>query len=188
MIDTEAIANVIRRWTQGRQLTQWTLSGGRRQILNSDIDAIAADIADALNSTNATKGKVGVDARRDIGSTSRVQESQVEAVLDRAETAYAWCCRGAEDLPPLSVREHFNYDVPELLTAVKRLTAELARSERDETRAITDRDDNHEIADKLAEAIARLTGKEIGEHSSANDPWQNALEAAARVPTTGEVA
>lgn len=44
--------------------------------------------------------------------------------------------------------------------------------------AIDQRDRYHEMADDLAEHIARITGVDIGEHSSANCPWQNAIEAA----------
>ncbi|RRU17861.1 DUF551 domain-containing protein [Stenotrophomonas sp. 278] len=43
---------------------------------------------------------------------------------------------------------------------------------------IDQRDRYHEAADELAESIERITGVEIGEHSSANFPWQNAIEAA----------
>jgi hypothetical protein len=44
---------------------------------------------------------------------------------------------------------------------------------------IADRDLAQDMADRLAEALARLLGVEIGEHSSMNDPWANALRAAA---------
>ncbi|WP_242883593.1 hypothetical protein [Stenotrophomonas maltophilia] len=44
--------------------------------------------------------------------------------------------------------------------------------------AIDQRDRYHEVADELADQIARITGVDIGEHSSANFPWQNAIEAA----------
>lgn len=44
--------------------------------------------------------------------------------------------------------------------------------------AIEQRDRYHEVADDLAAHIARITGVDIGEHSSANCPWQNAIEAA----------
>lgn len=40
------------------------------------------------------------------------------------------------------------------------------------------RDRYHETADDLAGHIASITGVDIGEHSSANCPWQNAIEAA----------
>jgi len=39
---------------------------------------------------------------------------------------------------------------------------------------ITDRDAYHEWADKLADAIAEYFGADIGEHSNANLPWDNA--------------
>ncbi|MDV9040945.1 hypothetical protein [Stenotrophomonas sp. RAC2] len=43
---------------------------------------------------------------------------------------------------------------------------------------IDQRDRCEEVADELADHIARITGVDIGEHSSANCPWQNAIEAA----------
>lgn len=42
--------------------------------------------------------------------------------------------------------------------------------------AINQRDDAQDWADRLAEAIAAHFGEDIGEHSSLNNPWQNALE------------
>lgn len=43
---------------------------------------------------------------------------------------------------------------------------------------LKERDDYHEWADQLAARIAAITGVDIGEHSSANCPWQNAVDAA----------
>lgn len=43
---------------------------------------------------------------------------------------------------------------------------------------IDQRDRYHEMADDLAGHIAAITGVDVGEHSSANCPWQNAIEAA----------
>ena len=40
---------------------------------------------------------------------------------------------------------------------------------------IKERDHYHEMADELADAIAKHFDVEIGEHSSANNPWNNAL-------------
>jgi hypothetical protein len=42
---------------------------------------------------------------------------------------------------------------------------------------LTERDNYHEWADKLANAIAEHFGIEIGEHSNLNNPWPVALEA-----------
>jgi len=53
------------------------------------------------------------------------------------------------------------------------LAEELSHSE-----TIDQRDRCEEVADELADHIARITGVDIGEHSSANCPWQNAIEAA----------
>lgn len=51
-------------------------------------------------------------------------------------------------------------------------------SEMELERVLQERDDAHEVADNLAHALAAITGVDIGEHSSENDPWQNALDAA----------
>jgi hypothetical protein len=42
--------------------------------------------------------------------------------------------------------------------------------------ALQERDRYHHVADDLAGAIARYLGVEIGEHSSGNCPWKNALQ------------
>ena len=46
----------------------------------------------------------------------------------------------------------------------------------DET--LKDRDAYHQFADDLAAQIAAITGVDIGEHSSMNNPWQEAMLAA----------
>lgn len=56
--------------------------------------------------------------------------------------------------------------------------AALLAEERAHGETIDQRDRCEEVADELADHIARITGVDIGEHSSANSPWQNAIEAA----------
>lgn len=51
-------------------------------------------------------------------------------------------------------------------------------SEQELMRALEERDAAEDMADQLAAQIAAITGEEIGEHSSANDPWRNAMLAA----------
>lgn len=46
------------------------------------------------------------------------------------------------------------------------------------TQALKERDDAEDMADQLAAQIAAITGEEIGEHTSANEPWRNAMLAA----------
>jgi hypothetical protein len=51
----------------------------------------------------------------------------LDAILDRAETAYDFVKKdpcGVDGFLPLSVREHFNYDVPALIGALQRRAAE----------------------------------------------------------------
>lgn len=65
-------------------------------------------------------------------------------------------------------------DVPALVAEVRRLRAELAREERLHGDTIDDRDRFHDMADKFAYAVA--PEEVIGEHSSMNCPWENALD------------
>lgn len=55
---------------------------------------------------------------------------------------------------------------------------ETERLDRALGETIDRRDRYHEVADELAGHIARITRVEIGEHSSDNCPWENALRAA----------
>ncbi|WP_428956137.1 hypothetical protein [Streptomyces sp. cg35] len=48
------------------------------------------------------------------------------------------------------------------------------KAERDLDEVMKERDEYHEVADKLADAVAPI--EVIGEHSSMNDPWANALD------------
>jgi hypothetical protein len=59
--------------------------------------------------------------------------------------------------------------------------ARLVEEEAAVEREIRYRDEYFEFADRLADAIAQATGEDIGEHSSTNDPFINALESAARL-------
>lgn len=52
-----------------------------------------------------------------------------------------------------------------------------AQEDKEILQVIDERDQYHEWADKLADAIAKRFGIEIGEHSNLNSPWENALEA-----------
>ncbi|TYB71190.1 hypothetical protein FXF51_01770 [Nonomuraea sp. PA05] len=64
------------------------------------------------------------------------------------------------------------------LTEAEELHAELARvkaeHEREMLKVIDERDQMHDLLDTFAYRVAPV--EKIGEHSSGNDPWQNALE------------
>jgi len=53
---------------------------------------------------------------------------------------------------------------------------------------LTERDNYHEWADKLANAIAEHFGIEIGEHSNLNNPWSVALDTLESMPVAAAVA
>jgi len=56
------------------------------------------------------------------------------------------------------------------------LRARVAEEEQAHSVTIDERDQYHEMADKLAGAIAAHFGEDIGEHSNLNCPWTQALE------------
>jgi hypothetical protein len=62
----------------------------------------------------------------------------------------------------------------------ERLMDKIAGLRNDVLEEIENRDAHEERLDKLAYEVARFFGVEIGEHSSANCPWNNAFEA---IPT-----
>jgi len=71
-------------------------------------------------------------------------------------------------------------DVGDVMDAIKHALAAPVQEPPDDgfTQALIERDEYHAIADELAEMIARITGEDIGEHTSANFPWRNALDVA----------
>ncbi len=56
------------------------------------------------------------------------------------------------------------------------LRARVAEAEQALADTLDERDQYHEMADKLADAIAAHFGEDIGEHSNLNCPWTQALE------------
>lgn len=62
--------------------------------------------------------------------------------------------------------------------AISALQAAIEKDEPDKdfTQAITERDEYHDMADKLAGGIALHFDGDIGEHSSSNSPWDRALD------------
>lgn len=54
-------------------------------------------------------------------------------------------------------------------------------------KTLSERDYYHDMADKLAEAIAAHFGVDIGEHSSANCPWEVALDAIEAAPQPQQI-
>lgn len=73
----------------------------------------------------------------------------------------------------MTARTNTTEDVRVLLAEVRRLRAANEQLDRALGETIDDRDQAHEILDKLAYAVAPV--EVIGEHSSMNCPWTNAL-------------
>ena len=69
--------------------------------------------------------------------------------------------------------DYVRFDQVEPIIAAERVA--LTKEEADHTRSLEERDRYHDVADKLAQAIADRYKADIGEHSNINDPWQNAL-------------
>jgi len=85
-----------------------------------------------------------------------------------------------EALENCYTRLHEDEDIPIAIAAIKQARSAPVQEPPDDgfTQALIERDEYHAIADELAEMIAKITGEDIGEHTSANFPWRNALDAA----------
>lgn len=94
--------------------------------------------------------------------------------LKASHPEWCWTC-GKTYLHPGSIHTCFaNPLLAALVTALEEVEKALAEEERGHLQTIDERDSYHEWADKLAYTIA--PEEVIGEHSSANNPWANALE------------
>lgn len=120
-------------------------------------------------------------------------EGMVQHIIDNARGALA---HAAEIKARKSPGEPSGKDVIELLVqarphvdnagrryieqAITRLLDSPSEpsEERQITQLIDERDRNEAYADDLADLIAKITGADIGEHTSSNIPWENAIEAA----------
>jgi hypothetical protein len=89
------------------------------------------------------------------------------------ERCWDWYAEAIEPLLDTSAER-----VPALLAELGQKTAEIERMrierDRELTRLIEERDRCEEWADRLADAVGPI--ELIGEHSSDNNPWANALE------------
>jgi hypothetical protein len=138
----------------------------------------------------ATKGPWGfydgsnyADVAADMEVTSRGSYSYREKIA-RLEDEDYWDDPAHEDDAEECAPEqmaanaafiaHAREDVPALVAEVRRLRALNADLDRALGETIDDRDQAQEIADKLAYAVA--PNEVIGEHSSMNCPWTNALD------------
>jgi chromosome segregation ATPase len=110
----------------------------------------------------------GVCLERD---TARARVSELLATVAASETG----CALEETREELAIARR---DLADARAEVVRLGKARDRDEADSMRTLVERDRAEDMADQLAAAIGRLAGVEIGEHSNANDPWRNALQAA----------
>lgn len=97
--------------------------------------------------------------------SARAQAASIAAEADRLIAEMA--VENAELREALAAKE----------AELERVRAALEEEEHSHAKTIDDRDSYHDQADALAMAISELTGVDIGEHSSANNPWAEALVA-----------
>jgi hypothetical protein len=69
---------------------------------------------------------------------------------------------------------HAREDVPALLAEVRRLRTKLDQPEASALDVVDERDRCERLLDRFAYTVAPV--EVIGEHSSGNDPWENALD------------
>lgn len=129
--------------------------------VDTDMQAKDAEIAELLK--DVTFLQSGKDVIRDElrAEVDRRSEMHECAMAERDDCILDWSDTKAE-------RDR-------LAAEVERLTDAIAREEKAHDITISQRDRAEVMADKLARAIG---GDEVGEHSSADCPWSNALDMA----------
>jgi hypothetical protein len=111
----------------------------------------------------------------DTSPIARIKVDEDGKIIDA--TLYApGLPSGEHDVWP--VRVTLTEEDEALMKAAESLKRAADKCDAEHTATIIQRDLYHDIADELAERIARITGVEIGEHSSNNDPWMRAKYAA----------
>ena len=98
------------------------------------------------------------------GATNMMTKEEIMKVLDAMN--YAISPSGT-----FWVKKH--NEAKQILQAA---LAEPSEPDKDLIQALTERDEYHEMADKLAEGIALHFDGDIGEHGSSNSPWDRALD------------
>ncbi|HEP1207000.1 TPA: hypothetical protein ACGCHN_001712 [Stenotrophomonas maltophilia] len=151
---------------QGDAVTDEMVDAACRAYYDTAEDAVAVDHAcmeAALRAALAARQPVGepIGWYTDDHLTDRSATTYDRAVADR------WRAKGWP-VSPLYAAPPAQQPAQVYLDGLDRALGE----------AIDQRDRYHEVADDLAGHIAAITGVDIGEHSSANCPWQNAIEAA----------
>ncbi len=73
-------------------------------------------------------------------------------------------------------------DYPKLVKLLGRVRDELRKADVEANQLINERDSSQEMADKLAARIAEIEKLDIGEHTSGNCPWTNALNGESQEP------
>lgn len=69
-----------------------------------------------------------------------------------------------------------NSELLEAYTQLAKANERIAELNKDVLEEIENRDNREEWLDKLSDEISRYLGVDIGEHSSANNPWREALD------------
>ena len=157
--------------------------------LNTDEDPIGTVFKEL---TNLTAAKIKLLAAQNINGPDTIRNETIAFVakyLDKKADNYAHEF-GIQDPETGSLEfghgkhaeakdDYFN-NLKELSEEVAKLGGAVIKAARDKDldQVITQRDNAEDMADRLADMIAKITEVNIGEHSSANCPWQNALDAA----------
>ncbi|MBB2928349.1 hypothetical protein [Paraburkholderia silvatlantica] len=148
----------------------YTIAQLRQFIAHTFDTEHGGDSIDDLTHDGAASANIIRDLLDALPSDSAQASVPDETIVDAFDKA------GVELLPG---RGNINRVIAATRALLAAPVAPAARPTDDELwdQTLSERDEYHEMADKLAAAIAAHLGVDIGEHSNANDPWEEALEA-----------
>lgn len=145
---------------------------------DSDDPAVLArydEMQGLLHTYGAVTANITARGHRTAPQTAGDTPGELPLRLQIIESLQRW-------LPDAAATEAFDEGLAPLIAAhvagleqtVTQQAARLVKEEREFGEMIDHRDQLHDVADRLAYAIAPI--EQIGEHSSGNNPWDNALD------------
>jgi hypothetical protein len=158
------------------------IAAARAEGRRSALEELAKSPAERLcpPMTEVQKTEAALSASRTLIKSLESQRDHFKRLHDAREKEYT------EAVNTLASERQANSILTEELAKEKeradRAEADAARYDAMADEEIKNRDHYHKMADKLAQAIAEYFDADIGEHSSANCPWREALAVIKEAP------
>lgn len=170
------------------RVVEFGFEGGHAEALISHIDAhVVRAVAEAIKQERAeNNGAVRLVTDRMMKAEKAFAAIQPSQPAGAAQEPVAWAFDeglqrlsrvrdGYADSPLLTVNATQEHGFVTPLYTAPPAAVQPEDADTILNEVMKERDDYYDMADQLADQIAAMTEQDIGDHSSANDPWRAAL-------------